>query len=617
MLGYNNRWLDIDMSTKTYKAITFSDEDLRLYLGGHGLGTKILFDRVGPGVEWDDPENVVFIGGGPLQGTHFNGTGTHCQVFKGPLSNGIGSVQAMGYLGVYLSMSGVDGLIISGKADDWTYLVVDEGEVTFHDARELLGKTTDDTELAVKEIIGAPNKLSSVYSIGEAGENLVKYACVVGDRGHVAAHNGVGAVWGSKNLKAIACKKGNHKVDFFDADALPQLNKEWRARFTGHPFYLNVHKKGTSMLLGMYFNAGIVPYKNISVSTIPEDFVNLKGDYYRSHFKSKKEPCYACSSSHCNRITVTEGKYTGFEGDEPEYELMAGMGTMIANPDPGAAIMLANQWDFAGMDGNEGSWLMGMLMECYENGVITKEDTGGIELNWGNVESVYKLIWQIARKETPFATMCAEGVKHTAEAIGGKALDYGVYQMRGFAPRGHDHRARWIELLDTAVSSCGTNELCHPLLPPDKAYDPDVMAEEMIKGKTRVFIDSLVSCMYPCQAMNHIEFPHIYPVIKAATGMDMTHEDAMAQAIRTSTLGRVFNLRHGFTPDLECPSKRYGSAPVDGPAAGKCIMDHWDYIMDKYYKMMDYDRKTGWPSIECLKKYNLDFAIQYHPDYKG
>ena len=162
MYGYHNRWLDIDLNTQTFKVISFEEDVLRAFLGGCGMGAKILYDRVPPGVNWDDPENCVIICGGVLNGTGISGSGAHCQVTKGPLTEGAASAQAMGYLGAYLFSSGVDGLIVQGKAKDWIYMYVHDGIVDFCDARELLGKSTYDTELQVKEIIGKPEKKSSV-----------------------------------------------------------------------------------------------------------------------------------------------------------------------------------------------------------------------------------------------------------------------------------------------------------------------------------------------------------------------------------------------------------------------------------------------------------------------
>ena len=609
MYGYNNRWLDIDLTNKTSVPVSYSEDTLRAFLGGCGMGAKILYDRVPPGVEWNDPENCVIICGGVLNGSKISGSGSHCQVTKGALTNGAASSQAMGYLGAYLFSSGVDGLIVHGKADDLTYLYVHDGAVEFRDASPLAGMPTYDAELKIKELIGKPDKQSSVYAIGPAGENLVRFACIAGDHGHIVAHNGIGAVWGSKNLKALAVDRGTYQVDYFDEESVKRQRKQLIEETFAHPHYKTQMEMGTAFLFRMYNGTGLLPFKNLTSSVIPEEYRKLEGEYYRSVFESKREPCFACPSDHCNIIKVTEGKYKGFVGEEPEYELMAGMGSMIGNPEPGAAMMLANQWDLVGCDGNEGSWLTAFAIECFERGILTLQDTDGLELRWGNAEAINELIWKIAKREG-IGNLLAEGVKRSAEAIGGEALDIGVYQMRGHAPRGHDHRARWVEIFDTAVSNCGTNENTHYALTPEQANSPDGLSYALYRGKTRMFVDSLVVCMIMTRTMTLIEYDHICDLIKSVAGWDYNYDEALGQAHRTINVLRSFNIRHGIGPDVEYPSRRYGSAPVDGPHKGKNIMDIWEETLDKYYGLMGWDRKSGRPHKETLAKMGIEYIIQ-------
>ena len=612
--GYANKWLDVDLTNQTYEIISFDEKTIRDFMGGAGMGAKILYDRVQPGTKWDDPENCIIICGGPLNASKIAGSGTHCEITLGPLTNGATSTQAMGFFGAYLPSAGFDGIIVHGKSEKLTYLCIADGKLEFGDAVGFAGMSTLDTELAVKEKIGAPSRKSSVFCVGPAGENLVRFACAAGDNGHVAAHNGVGAVWGSKKLKAIAVKRGDYQVELFNAEEVKRMNKEMVEAFRVHPIYTNEFHNGTSALMGKYFDIGLLPYKNLTSNVIPDEYHKLEGDYYRTHFESKREPCYGCPSFHCNIITVTEGDYKGFTGDEPEYELMAGMGTIIGNSDPGAAIMLANQWDLIGCDGNEGSWLTGFAIECYERGLLSKKDTDGLELTWGNVEAVKQLIWKIGRNEPGIGRLLAQGVKRAAESIGGEALNIGVYQMRGHAPRGHDHRARWTELFDAAVSNIGTVESTHVKLAPDLANDPEAIANTLYKGKMRCFVDSLCLCMFPTMTMISTEYGHLVDLINAATGWDTDLEECFNQAQRTVNLFRVINLLHGIKADeVEYPSKRYGSAPLDGPQKGKCVMDVWDETLDAYYKLMNWDRKTGWPKKERLCELGLDFAVRHIP----
>ena len=606
MDGYAGKWADINLSNRTVSYIEFPEKILREYLGGIGIGARILYDRVKPGTEWDSPENCLIIAGGPLNGINLAGSGAFCAVTKGPLTNGATSVQANGFFGAYLKKSGLDGLIIEGAADDWVYLHIGHGVVEIRDAGELSGLDTLETEEKVKELIDNPGHQSSVFGIGPAGEKLVKFAALVGDKGHVAGHNGVGAVLGSKKLKAMAVERGNTKTPLFDLERVSNLSKQIIADAKENSAQM---EKGTSHLLKKAIPTGILPYKNLTSNVVGDEYLKLGGEYYREKFDLKREPCYACPSSHCHQITVTEGPYKGFTGDEPEYELMAGMGSLIGNSDPGAAIMLSNELDRVGVDGNEGSWLCAFVIEMFERGILNVEDTDGLELRWGNVEAVRALIHKIANREG-IGNILAEGVMRAARHLGGEALNIAVYQNKGHAPRGHDHRSRWTEMFDTAVSGCGTIESTHTKLSPDDAVSPEAVANALHKGKTRCFVDSLVVCMFPTQTMTSMKIDHLVELINAATGWDYSGDEAAAQSLRVVNLLRAFNVRHGITPEVERPSVRYGSVPADGPSKGRDVMQVWDETLDRYYNLMGWDRVTGRPRQETLQKLGLGDVVR-------
>ena len=606
MYGYAGKWADIDLTNRTVKYIDFPEKTLRDYLGGTGIGARILYERVNQGIRWDSPQNCLVIAGGPLNGTRIAGSGAFCAVTKGPLTNGATSVQANGSFGAYLKTSGLDGLIIGGASEDWVYLYINNGIVEICDANELLGLDTLETEENIKKLINKPGRQSSVFGIGPAGEKLVRFAALVGDKGHVAAHNGVGAVLGSKKLKAMAVERGNFKTPLFNPGHVSELSKQIieAAKKT-----MPEMSKGTSFLLSRFIRTGVLPYKNLTSNVIGDEYLKLGGEYYREKFELKREPCYACPSHHCHTVTVTEGPYKGFVGDEPEYELMAGMGPLIGNSDPGAAVMLSNELDRAGLDGNEGSWLCAFVIEMFERGLLTLEDTDGLELRWGNVEAVRLLINKVANREG-IGNILAEGVMRAARHFGGEALNIAVYQNKGHAPRGHDHRSRWTEMLDTAVSGCGTIESTHAISPSDDAFSPESIANALHKGKTRCFVDSLVLCMFPTQTMLSTKIDHLVELMNAATGWDYSNEEATAQSLRAVNLLRAFNVRHGVTPEVERPSKRYGSVPVDGPTQGRDVMQIWDETLDRYYHLMGWDRTTGKPRPDTLLKLGLNDVIK-------
>ncbi len=358
--GYEGKILRVDLTNKQVTAEELDETTLRKYVGGTGLGIKYLYEEVPSGVEWSDPENRLILASGPLGGTRVGGSGTFSVVTKGPLTNGAASSQANGFLGAYLKFSGFDGIIVQGAANRFVYLYIHDGTAELRDASHLAGKDTWEIEKLIKKELGKRKREMSVFGIGPAGENLVRFACIVGDEGHVAAHNGVGAVMGSKKLKAFAVARGKGGVAVKDKAKLSTLAKELLETAKSRPG-LNIYEWGTSMIYSGIHTRGGLPVKNYTTSIFPQHG-KFMGDKIRASFEIKLNPCWACQMHHCHIMKVTEGPYKGYVGEEPEYEQWASWGSVIGQTDPGAALMLANENDRLGMDTNEASWVIGWVL---------------------------------------------------------------------------------------------------------------------------------------------------------------------------------------------------------------------------------------------------------------
>lgn len=609
--GYMGKILRVDLSREKISEESPDEETLRKYIGGTGLGVKYLYEEVPPGVEWSDPENRIMFFAGPFSGTKVSGSGIFSVISKGPMTNMAGTTQANGYFGAFLKFSGYDGIIVQGRAKRWVYLHVHDGTAELKDAGHLKGAETLETEDTISKEI---NKQCSVYSIGPAGENLVRFSSIVGDHGHVVAHNGLGAVMGSKQLKAIVAERGKQKVPVANPKELTRAAKvliedAMKVMPTLSAF-------GTADAVPMMHKTGQLPVKNYTTSIFP-DYEKFTGEYLRTHFKVTTTTCWACRIAHCRMTEVTEGPYKGFTGEEPEYEGVAAMSSVIGQTDPGAMVMLGNRIDRLGIDINESGWLVGWLMECYEKGFLKKEDLDGIEMKWGDVEATLAVLEKIAYRKGK-GDLWAEGVKRTAEKVGGEALNCAVYARKGASPRGHDHRARWSEMIDTCLSNTGTIEVgpgmpAVPELgiaPPKDSFDAiEVSTFNAKAGGRRLFEDSLVLCFF-C-GMN---LKMITDTLSAITGWDFGIEEAMQVGKRIVNLLRVFNIRHGLTKEIEAPSVRYGSVPVDGPAEGRSIMPQWEALRSNYYRNMGWDPETGRPLPETLQKVGLAHTI---PDLEG
>jgi len=608
MYGSTGKILRVDLTEGKMWDEVLDEATIRKYLGGTGLGIKYLHEMVDPKLDWSDPQNIVYLGSGPLGGTRIAGCGTISFVTKGAMTNGAASTQANGNFGAYIKWCGYDGILIQGASSTWKYIYLHEGGAELRDASHLRGKDTWETEEAIKEELGYKERTMSVFSIGPAGENMVRFSGIFGDKGHAAAHNGLGAVLGSKKLKAFAAARAPNKLQFVDPEKLGELAKvttEKQKSFGGGV----VFNWGTSLGVVGLGNIGALPVKNYLTDLFPEKEL-FDGKRLRPLFKSQNHPCYGCASHHYELMTVTEGPYAGYFGKEPEYEQWSAWGPQIYQKDPGAAMVLANECDRLGMDTNEGGWVVGWVMECYEKGALKKKDLDGLEMTWGNTEATRALLKKIANREG-YGDTLAEGVKRAAEKLGGEVVNWAIFTGKGNTPRGHDHRGRWVEMLDTVVSDTSTlqtqmqvmNKGLWKMPDPMDVFNPDhtVQAEANSTGSMTV-CDCLVQCWFTsfCDTETQTE------AINAATGFNLNLEEVMNVGRRVVNLLRLYNLKVGLTPDKEYTSARYGSQPVDGPNKDRSIVPHFDKMIDKYYQLMGWDRKTGYPLPETLKTLDIE-----------
>jgi aldehyde:ferredoxin oxidoreductase len=372
---------------------------------------------------------------------------------------------------------------------------------------------------------------------------------------------------GSKRLKAVAITRGKQPV--------PILNKELlreKAKALDHEAKTVkgglLYKWGTGGAFSTHALAGSLPTRNYTTSIFPEH-EKMNAEYIRTHFEHRNKPCWACRLLHTKFMKVTEGPYAGYEGEEPEYECMAAWGP-------------------------------------------TRKDLDGLDMRWGNVEGVEEMLEKISKREG-IGNLLAEGVKRASEEIGGEAPKMGVYVLKGATPRGHDHRAIWPEMLDTCISATGTIQSGARLTSPAFFGHPPISSPfspwEVAGASAKldgwyVFLDSLGVC----------RFITIHPdltmdCVNAVTGRGFTLSDALTIGRRIINQLRVFNFRHGLDPALEAPSPRYGSTPTDGPAEGKAIEPHFQWMKSHYFELVGWDPATGKPLPHTLKSLGLEKLI--------
>lgn len=600
--GFAGKYLRADLTKGELADEIFDEEFLRMYLGGTGIGSKILYDEVPPTSRWSDPVNRVTIASGPLGGTSVGGSGTISLVTKGALTGGATSVQANGLFGAYMKFSGYDGVILQGASDDWKYLVIRDGKAELKDAGKFTSLDTYEVTDALREEHGVEGRGASVVSIGPAGESLVLWAGVFVDYGHSASHNGPGAVLGSKKLKAIIAFPGERRIGVHDPEKL---------RGVAQSMYEDVeYFRGTigGVETSHKSGRGSLPIKNYTTNVwdVSGDQIDTYAErYIRDHYQVGREPCWGCRLLHCAMFNVTEGYYAGVV-EEPEYEQMAAWGPVVGIDDVEASMMLSGLTDKLGFENNEAGWLAGWLMECFEKGWLTREQTGGFEIGWGDAEGVRKLLHMIANREG-FGDLLAEGVKRASEKIGGEAAEAAIYTMKGNSPRGHDHRTRWAEMFDTCVSNTGTIETHMSVMGPDVQgpANPIQVSTEVAQTKGLMqFEDSVGTCRFNTRMNGKL----IAEAVSAATGWEFTPEEGKLVGRRAVNLMRAFNLRAGIGKEHDRPSSRYGSTPVDGPTEGISILPHWDAMLRNYYELLGWDPETGIPLPATLEDLGIDYV---------
>ena len=348
MNGSTGRYLRVNMSTEEVWDQVFDEATVRSCLGGTGMGAKVLYEEVPPGVEWNDPENRLTIASGLLGGSPVPGSGTFSVVTKGPLTNGATATQGNGFFGAYLRFAGYDGVIVQGAASRWLYLHISDSGAELRDASHLLGKDTWETDDLIKAELGRREKAMSIVCIGPAGENLVKLAAVCSDKGHVAGHNGPGAVLGSKRLKAIAADRTRGRPPFKDSRRLREIGAEVNEKLRTDPATANFFNWGTLGGVTRGAAGDSLPVKNYTTNVYPispEDLAKYSPEAIRNNFAPRPDPCWACQTHHCHKMTVQEGPYKGEEVEEQEYEGYAAWGPVTGQTDINATMVISNDVD--------------------------------------------------------------------------------------------------------------------------------------------------------------------------------------------------------------------------------------------------------------------------------
>ena len=410
MTGYVNKILEIDLTTKKSSIITIADKDKERFIGGSGLSAYLFLER---GLYKVDPlseKNELIIMTGPLTGTTLPGTGRFTVCAKSPLTNIWGEGNCGGNFGPELKFAGYDGIIVKGISERPVYLYIEDGKAEVRSADGLWGRDTYDVTDILK---GRYSKKAKVLAIGQAGENLVKYACIVNDKGDVIGRCGLGAVMGHKRLKAIVAK-GSGKVTPAFPDEYNSLRKILLEKIKENVVSQSFHQMGTAVGMDLGLLSGDIPIKNWRLGDHPELTNTITGPIMTEKYLKRAGACFGCPIA-CKRVVeVKDGQYKTDEGLGPEYESLCSLGAMTMTFNLPALIKANELCNRYGIDTVSCGSTIAFAMDCYENGIINRADTDGLELAWGNEGVLLSLIKKIADREG-IGNILAEGSKKAAE----------------------------------------------------------------------------------------------------------------------------------------------------------------------------------------------------------
>ena len=626
--GYAGYYLDVDLTKGAIHKKEMEKEWARLFLGGSGVSSKILWERTNAKTDPLSPENVLVVGTGPLTGSMFSPSGRMMFAARGPLTGVWAESHVGGFLGPEIKYAGFDFVIFNGRSKKPVYLFMRDGEAELRDASQLWGHETNITTQMIREEFRDPSIETAV--IGPAGENGVLYSSVIVDFYRAAGRAGLGAVMGSKNLKGLAAS-GALGLEAYDMDKYLEANAKEMEKLSD-PLWTDslasLRKYGTTDLVAVINEIGRLPTKN-HWTGFYEHADDIGPEIIAEKYRIAQEACHGCAVGCKYIIRVKDGKYPTDPVGGPEYETLMAFGSNCLNNDVESVFYLGKRCDLLGLDTISCGKTIGFAMELYERGILTKRDTDGLDLSWGNAESQAALVEKIAKREG-IGKILANGVRKAAEQIGGDAWKYAVH-VKGLEASGQDPRAHQSIGLTYATNVRGADHL-RSLSSLEELGYPNIVIERFGKEKADAIldimspkykgqvvwdmedlyalVDSAVICKYATMWPPVFYFDTFVNVIPPLTGMEEWGNPKYVRqtAERISHLRRAFNHRLGVTRKEETLPPRLLKEPMPtGPSKGG--LPDLDVMLDEYYEYRGCDRETGYPHEEKLRELNLEFVI--------
>lgn len=623
--GYNNNIIRIDLNKEKITHESPGESFYRTYLGGRALALYYLLKELSTNINPFDKDNILIFSTGVTTGAKFPGNSRFTIASKSPLTGGYGESECGGFWGAQLKHAGYDAIVIKGRAKTPSYIYIDDNNIEIRKADDIWGKDTAETEIILKDNL--ENKNLQVACIGQGGENLVKYASIHNKSKHVGGRLGMGAVMGSKNLKAIVINIKTNKQKIYDKKTILDKAKYFANNFKKNPVNNILNLLGTSSSVVALSNLGILPTKNFQSGQF-ELAENINGDRIHELMGVKNEVCYGCPVG-CKKIIKynKDGIVIKEEYGGPEYESIAALGSNCGIGDPVIVAKANERCNAYGIDTISTGNVIAFAMECGEKGIIKDEQ---YDLKFGNAEILLKLIDEIAFKKG-LGNLLAEGVKNAAEKFGKEAKKIAVH-VKGEESAMHEPRGKIAVGLGYAVGPKGADHLeaehdeCFNDIESQflKSMNPIGMFEplpttrldlkKVVQFKTLQLVWSLYMCLDICCFVGPpgrtFSFKDFVEIVNGVTGWDTTLYELLKVAERSLNMAKLFNLKCGKNiEDDSLPDRFFEKLTGNGPLVGENIeKDNFGKAVSQYYKLMGWDKK-GFPSKEKIEELGLSELV--------
>lgn len=610
MTGYGGRILHVDLAKQSFRIQNFDEAFARKYLGGNGFAAKILYDGLKPGIDPFSPENMVVFAVGPITDTPLPSTSRGYAATKSPLSGLFFDSTFGGRFAITQKRTGFEAISISGRSGSPTYLVIDENGAQFKPAASLWGKLTRDTVEAIQAVEGQE---ADAVAIGPAGEKLVRFACMVHywrGREGVAGRGGIGAVLGSKNVKAVVVK-GSRKTQVADANSLRELidsRKEAMEKGTA-----GLKNLGTPVLVNMINTVGGLGVRNLQEehsSRAPE----IGGERLKELFFERNDTCFGCPIA-CGKTFRLPASQEGLRWKMPEYETLFSLGSMVDNWDPASLLKLNALCDQWGLDTISMGLTLSFALECFEKGYLTPQDTGGRTLRFGDAEVIQELVEETGKRQG-FGDALAEGSFRLAQRIGKGAADL-LYCFKKVEAAGHSARAlKGMAIGYSTATRGGSHHDARPTLLYMGEFDrTKAQVAPSFALRTQNFTaldDSLTQCRFASErGYGGLINENYLKMINGVTGWSLNLAEVESLGERIYNLERAFNCREGVSRKDDNLPRRVANEPIpSGASQGMyCPPQEFNGLLDEYYRLRGWDA-NGIPSAEKLKDLGLEEIIR-------